>query len=341
MQSARQKSIAWIGAGTLGAVLALYVVWFAAHRDDVERRVSEDDMRRVLDAVPTLIGKADELVPYSTVERGLIDLNWTGAVKKVEKPPEEPTGAIQSPAVPVGQLLSVLWLSVDPAEPGQSRCVLRYKPEAQVRAAPGVQAASPGWLKRPGDALDAPISDIKVFAIKVEGVEFAFDDEGREHELLAPAEYDLRGIVQLSDASQLSLRPSEIVIPRRDGGSGPVANTVQIGETTWQIGTEDAQHINDNFAEILANGIREARHRDPRTGRYDGIQLLEVKPDSVVAGYGVSTGDVIKSVNGQPVTSVQEAISFVKNNQDVYTKWDVVVESKGQLKTLTYYSPKK
>ncbi len=340
MQTARLKSIAWVSAGALGVGLFLYVVRFVSRLDEMQQRVSEDDMRKVLDAVPTLIGKADDLVPYSTVELGLIDLNWTGAIKKLEKPVEQTSGVVQTPDIPVAQLLNVIWMSVDPAQPAESRCVLRYKPEAQVRTPPPAQSGAPGWMKRSGDALDGPISDIKVFAIRPEGVEFSFSDEDREHELVAPADYDLKGILKITDPSQMTLRQPEIQIPRRGGASGPVDNTQKLNDTTWQVGTKDAAHINENFAEIFASEVREARHRDPRTGRYDGIQLLEVKPDSVVSSYGVSTGDVIKSINGQVVTSVQEAISFVKNNQDVYTKWDVVVESKGQLKTLTYYSPK-
>lgn len=48
---------------------------------------------------------------------------------------------------------------------------------------------------------------------------------------------------------------------------------------------------------------------------------------------------MIKSVNGHPVTSVSEAITYVKNNSSQYTTWEVVVESKGKLKTLFYHSP--
>ena len=69
--------------------------------------------------------------------------------------------------------------------------------------------------------------------------------------------------------------------------------------------------------------------------------MLDVKPGSVASSHGLSNGDVVKSINGHPVTSKQEAITFVKNNKDVYDKWEVVVESKGRLKTLVYYSPNK
>jgi len=47
---------------------------------------------------------------------------------------------------------------------------------------------------------------------------------------------------------------------------------------------------------------------------------------------------VIKSINGQPVNSVQEAISFVKVNKDKYSTWEVVVENKGKQRTVTYES---
>jgi PDZ domain-containing secreted protein len=50
---------------------------------------------------------------------------------------------------------------------------------------------------------------------------------------------------------------------------------------------------------------------------------------------------VIKAINGHPVNSEQEAISFIKNNKDKYDVWEVEIENKGKTKIVTYKVPKK
>jgi hypothetical protein len=297
-------------------------------------------MEAVLENVGEIVQKADNIVPYPRVQTAVIDLDWTG-----RPPAEAPPVAVEPEApppsaVPVADLLKVMFMSFDAEAPAESVCVLKYLPAARVSSAPTGSGALQGWIKRPGDALDSPLGHILVHAIRPDGVEFAFSDEGREHELLAPGEYDLRGVLVLSDESEIVVRPSGIQVPRVLAGDPP-PKTTSLGDGVFQIGYEDARYIGDNYAEILSSEVRPVDHRDPRTGRKDGIQVMDVAPGSVAAQHGLSTGDVVKSINGHPVTSQSEAIKFVKGNLDVYDKWEVVVESKGRLKTLVYYSPKK
>ena len=80
-------------------------------------------------------------------------------------------------------------------------------------------------------------------------------------------------------------------------------------------------------------------HRDPRTGRKDGIQVLDVQPDSVAAQHGLSNGDVIKSINGHKVTSVSGAIKYVKANANTTPTWVAVLERQGRDVTIIYNSP--
>jgi C-terminal processing protease CtpA/Prc len=60
---------------------------------------------------------------------------------------------------------------------------------------------------------------------------------------------------------------------------------------------------------------------------------------SIAERHGAQEGDVIKSINGHPVTSVQEAITFAKNHANEYTVWKIVVENKGKSRTVIYESP--
>ena len=339
MNTAQSKLIAWSAAGVLGVGLSLYVGWFVSRLDRIQTTVTKEQMQRVLEDVGEIVTKADDIVPYSKVEAAVILIDWTGRpvaeAQALAVTPEPPKPS----SIPVRELVKVMWIAYDGEDPSASNCVLKYTPAAQVRAQPPANGRLPGWQKQPGQALDAPLDHITVAAIHPEGVEFAFDGDGRENEMVLPGEMDLQGLARVADESDLVLRRESIAVPRISVGQA-VAKTTLLREGIYQIGTEDAEFIGNNFAEILSSEVRSANHRDARTGRPDGVQLLEVKPDSIAAAHGVSTGDVVKSINGHPVTSTQEAISYVKNNKDLYDKWEVVIESKGRLKTIVYYSPK-
>jgi S1-C subfamily serine protease len=56
---------------------------------------------------------------------------------------------------------------------------------------------------------------------------------------------------------------------------------------------------------------------------------------------GAKSGDVIKSVNGHPVNSVQEGINYAKTHDAQYDTWEIVVENLGKTKTITYKEPGK
>ena len=105
------------------------------------------------------------------------------------------------------------------------------------------------------------------------------------------------------------------------------------------LGTETAREIGANYAEILAREVRLERWCDPRTGRYAGVQLTDVLAGGVVAEHGGQSGDVVLSINGHPVTSPQQAISYVKNNADSTTEWHVVVLRLGAEETLSFVAP--
>lgn len=48
-------------------------------------------------------------------------------------------------------------------------------------------------------------------------------------------------------------------------------------------------------------------------GRRDGFLLAKVQPRSVFSQMGLRTGDIIKSINGQAITSVGQALNLYKN----------------------------
>lgn len=342
MNTSQIKLLAWGSAALLGAGLAGYVAWFASQLSVVSASVPTEQLMEVLQDVEVVVEKSDDVMPYKQVETAIIDLNWTGKPEPVQVVVEKPVEQTIVPRDSVADLVRVMLVSFDAEVPSESRCVLRYTPKAQVRSTPnGAKGAIAGWVKNVGDRLDAPLGHIRVAAVFPDGVEFAYDDEGRPSERVGPGEIVLRGLAVLSDESQLVKRPGGPLVTKR-GFDGPTpAKTEYLGEDIYRVGYEDAQYFEENYADILSREVSWQPHRDPRTRRPDGIQITQVLPNSVAGGHGVSTGDIIKSINGTPVTTPQEAVSFIKNNKDKYTKWEVEVESKGQLKTMVYYSPKK
>jgi membrane-associated protease RseP (regulator of RpoE activity) len=188
--------------------------------------------------------------------------------------------------------------------------------------------------------LPKPHESVVVDSITVKGVLFAFEgDEEREAELVkVPVVDDGLSIVEVG--------PDGLIMPETESSIGAVSKptvfrperTTLVRKDYYLIGTEDAQRFSDDYASMIAQ-IDHRRHRDPVTRQYDGIEIQSVPANSIAASHGVKSGDIIKSINGHPVTSSQEAIQFAKNNSEKYKVWEIVIENKGALRTVTYESP--
>lgn len=342
MNPAQAKIASWALATATGAALCIYVFASIRTHADQARNVSTEEMTTRLNATPEIVkGGADSKVAYEDVRAALIDYKWTAP-----PPPPEPEKSEKAPepepvATTIDKLVQVLGYSVDGDDPAGGKAILKYLPEARVpppRLAPG-EVAREGVLKFVGDRLDAPISNIRILAVTPAGVEFGYDDE-RPSEVLTPAEYDLSTRMAHVDVADLKERRPDFSIPVARGQSVPTETTA-LGRNRFRLGVDDMQQFSEDYPRILSEEVRTRRHRDPNTGRYDGVEITSVADGSIASRHGARSGDVIKSINGHPVTSQQEAINFVKNNQDMYDKWEVVVSNLGQERTVTYFSPEK
>ena len=338
MNTAKTKLIAWSVAGLLGAGLCLYVGTFlVAFRSHLKNSVTTDQMRRVLDNTPEIIAQAEDIVPYDRVEAALIKANWTG----VE--PKKAVDTTPKPVVPetskegVEALVKIHGFKADTRVAEGGLVVLQYLSASQVpqnRNARNKSMVTVGV----GSRLAKPIDHITIVGIDERGVEFGFDDEEREHEFLQPGDLTLGGRIVTVDPDQVRVREVDVFQRAANYSTSP-KETMQLSPTRFRVGTEDSVVIADDYSRILSEDVRLGRHRDPVSGRWDGIEVETVRPNSIAARHGVKTGDVIKSINGHPVTSTQEAISFVKNNQDAFDRWEVVVSNMGQQRTVVYLPP--
>jgi hypothetical protein len=337
MNISQIKLVAWLAAGLLTLGLSAYVVLFIQRLPELEAPLDTNEIRAALEDVPPVEAKTDELIAYDDVKRLFHEtgLNWTGKQAVVEAPVTAiDTGPKAPPKVPVTDLLKVLMLQVDPVDASQSVAFVKYLPKAQV---PPMKIGGIGL--RVGDRLLEPHDHVRVESIAIDGVTFAFDDEARDKETLAPPELDTESLIVAvgPDGIATSIRSN---IPK--GAQRPretAKQTFEYQPNKFRIGTEDAANFEQNYSRILTEEVAHQRHRDPRTGRYDGVELTEVRPGGTAEKHGAQSGDIIKSINGHPVTSVPEAINYAKVNAGKYAKWDVVIERKGREMTITYDSP--
>ncbi len=347
MNIGQLKVVCWGGAGVLAAGLALYVGFFVRDLDNRRRPPDPTKIVHDLESVESVKAKSADLVAYEDVRRLYLPscdkcrenphcrhLNWTG--KPPPPPPEpgtkgEPTKA---PVVAMSELVKIQYCQVDLSDRKLSRVWLKYRPKAAVQ---NTAAGGGYWLKE-GDRLAAPHEYARIDKIDSQFVHFAFDDEKRDPEKISPDEFDSHTTIVQVDQDGV-IRPKLGGIPKSDAKPWQPARTTAFGTNRYMLGIDDMAYANENYPKILSDEVRTGRHQDPRTGKYDGIEIESVTPNSFADRHGAQEGDVIKSINGHPVTSVQEAISYAKMNSNQFTTWEIVVERNGKLQTFYYQSP--
>lgn len=318
----------WTAAVALGAALFGFAGNYLIRRSTLEQRISSAEIGSALAHVAPIEQKADGVVEYGTVLAALVKYDWNATPPPTPAPPHGPPLPARPPTA--AELVRILLVNADTADEGRSQAVIEYRATAQVAA-----KSSPR-VKHVGDALEAPHEGISIAAILPEGVWFAFADGVRQQEFIAPSEFRRR-----LDLASLATTDGETGTGQPAGPRAraqPPAHTVDLGDGTFLIGTEDAAEWSASYQQYLAE-IGTDRHRDPATGKCDGIVLTSVPAGSALAAHGAKEGDVILSINGHPVSSVHEALSWAKQHQDENTEWVVELERKGKLVTLTYRLP--
>jgi type II secretory pathway component PulC len=96
--------------------------------------------------------------------------------------------------------------------------------------------------------------------------------------------------------------------PEPTGSEEPTAEGItQVGENKFQI-SRDVFDKNINDLESISRMGRALLHRGP-DGEFDGYRLSSIRRGSLAEQIGIKNGDVIHSVNGEPLTSVQAAMN--------------------------------
>jgi hypothetical protein len=329
------KLFFWLAAAATGAGLGWIVKDFVQNHKTIAEPPSNEVMKETVDTVPEPPKPKTDLVDYNRVLVTLKDLNWTGTPPPPPPPEPGPDDDVQRapPVTPVSEILGVLFITQDTSRPERSFVLVGYKS--------GALAADPGSATlRAGDSLPDPHADISVVEILAQGVVFTFADEERENETVGPPEFAVDSPIVFVATGDIVIQPVVQQFNTSVYVSWP-DQTRAIGRDQYQLGTDDQEYLRENWSEVLARDVRSGKWKNPATGRYEGIELKGLSKNAYASKYGLGEGDVIKSINGHPVSSQAEAISFVKTESKDKTieKWYVVVSSMGKDKTIVVHSP--
>jgi len=336
MNIQRWKGTLWLASLLAGGTLAFSVYSFLQNQEELAQEIPEDVIADVLDSVKKPEEQKTDVVSYENVKRIFFQHDWTGKEKPKPVAATGDGGPVTKPKVKVADLLKVVAIKVDTSRPENSRTYVHYL---------GTLATLNQDNKAPilaiGQELPSPHKDIKVKDITAAGVVFAFEESGREAETLTTPRAQNQIVVV--GPGGLIQPPSRQEIAGASSDLAPYhpEQLVQVKKNEFQIGTQTVQDLDRDYSRILSQDVRYSTYKNPRTGQTEGIKITHVAPNSIPAQAGLSEGEVLKSINGHRVTSVNDAIAYVKANAETTDTWTALFEKQGREFTRTYHSPQR
>jgi hypothetical protein len=337
MNIQRWKGLIWFGSLLVGGYLAWFVTDFLRARKELSREISREHVAAVLDSVKRPAEPEIDVVDYKDIQRVFSTMDWTGKPPPVVEKTAGPE-VQEKPKVAVSSLLKVLAIKVDTVEPAKSLAWVKFVDNRLTRH----NEVKEDSILRPEERLFQPFQDVRVEAITPDGVVFAFDDAGREKETLKTVPYAAGselGVVVVGPGGAIMPKTERRVLERAATQPYNPARTTQIRKNEYQIGTETLRDLDQDYSTILSRDVSYGPYRNPKTGQVEGIKVNRVAPGSLPAQHGLTEGEILKEINGHRVTSVNDAVAFVKANADHTDTWVALFEKQGREYTRTYHSP--
>lgn len=122
--------------------------------------------------------------------------------------------------------------------------------------------------------------------------------------------------------------------PKAGPARGNVSDVVNAGNNTFKIKRNDLLKYTNDLSSVLMQA-RAVPNKDPVTGEVNGFRILDMQPGSIYERLGLQRMDVIKTVNGEPVDSIQKAMELynaLKNNGVV----KMGIDRGGKAENMTY-----
>ena len=277
----------------------------------------------------------------------LRDANFTG--KEPPPPPEaeDPGAADAEPvAVPQTPLEDIFVLAAVVEGADASRIVIRYKPEANIEPPP--EAIPPAWSSGmdvaaaqpqgrpamptfPNDPLGVvhhlaleetlwpPYAHVRLVRVAGETAVFVREDpkvpkEEWQEETIYPEVLSLpQSVLKRLAETGISVAPNEIAAqpesaPPQSSGWQPVEHTSEI-DGRIHIGTRDREVFRRDPNRIFNQDIGTESWRSAN-GQLRGVRITKLAPG--YDSYGLEEGSIIIALNGQPVTSKEQAYKLGK-----------------------------
>ena len=166
---------------------------------------------------------------------------------------------------------------------------------------------------------------------------------GSDIEGLAKLEKVERGIAYIRNANTSALEYIELKSANKvsfDASKASVStpavskDVVAVAPNKFQIKRSDLLKYTNDLSSVLMQA-RAVPNRDPATGEINGFRILDMQENSIFGQLGLARRDVLKSVNGQPIDSIQKAMELY-NEMKNGSKVELGVERNGKNETKTY-----
>ncbi len=220
---------------------------------------------------------------------------------------------------------------------------IRYIEDGHLGVPPTTSSATPAAVPgrrspvnraeefvRPGSDLRPPYDKPpflgKVLEITPKGVRVSWG--GRDDIYVVPDQFDRAGTPAPRTMPGLDNDPAsdaEIASHREKNRASR-----KIKDHAWFIGSDEMTKLESEHEEILKEvgiGVTMTRDHDANEPRAV-LKLTKVPSDSLVAERGFEVGDILHSINGEPISSKFAAIQYFKQHKNVST-FNVEIERRG------------
>lgn len=120
--------------------------------------------------------------------------------------------------------------------------------------------------------------------------------------------------------------------PGAEAGGEPLTEPREVRPGNWELPASEKDYITANARDILDSvGVE-----DYSEGSIQGLKISSLPGDAYPAKYGFQEGDIVKSVNGQPISSQSDLINYSKKMGDRLTVVRVEYYRQGKLSSSVF-----
>ena len=240
----------------------------------------------------------------------IVDRNIFGATEKVELAPVEEVGPVEALEE---TSLQLSLLGTVAGDTGSARAIIldqRQKSQDIYRVGDSVQEAEIRQILRGKVILRHGEKDEILTMVEKEDKPKAAAKPGRRRRPAGTAQSRARNTPQA---------------PQEEISGEPEVETISISQDVLQNSMND---INELMTQVRVRPYF-------RRGKSEGLIVSQIQADSIFAKLGLSNGDIISSVNGEQMSSPEDAFGFyngLKSGEEV----SIEITRRGQKRMLTY-----